>query len=196
MPSLFWRLKAETFRESALDHHILDVAAGEMDKINLDSIPSPITFNAVIRTVTNAPYDGNKEQSRDNALEAAFYTYDLMHHHFIVDRNTATYRYTLQTKEKYIPVSPSKENITHSLFVKACVEETLLDETVVDVLLIYFMTEEGGMGKANLLGMDFDTWIDDHTKTSFQESKNGYGFPVECSSKKRTKRYDRRFAAY
>jgi len=194
--AMTWLHKAETLRESVLDRHIVDVAAGEMDKVNLDSIPSPITFNAVIRAAANAPYDGNEEQLRDKALEAAFYTYDSMHHHRIVDRNTATYRYILQTVGKYIPVSPSKGNIAHSLFVKACVEERVLDETVVDALLNYVMTDEGGIGKADSLGMDFDNWIDDHIKTTFHESKNGYGFPVKWSSKKRTKRYDRRFAAY
>lgn len=194
--AITWIHKAEILRERALERHKLDVTAGDMDKVNLDSIPSPITFNAVIRAAANAPYNGKEEQLRDVALEAAFYTYDAMHHHLIVDRNTATYRYILETVGKYIPVSPSKGNIAHSLFVKACVEERVLDETLVDALLNYVMTDEGGTGKADSLGIDFDNWIDNHIKTTFHESKNGYGFPVKWSSKKRTKRYDRRFAAY
>jgi len=193
--AITWIKRADSLRLRALARHNLDIDA-RTDSLNLESLPTPLTFNAVLRAAANATYDGTHEELRDVALNAAFVMYDGMHHHSIVSRNTATYRDVLRAVGKYMPVSPSKGNIAYALFVKACEEERVLDETIVDVLLNGVVTYGGAEGEADSLGMDFDNWIETEVKVQFTHDKNGYGFPIKWSSKKKTKRYDRRFAAY
>jgi len=197
--SIQWLEKSRAISERAVERHTLDIDAGEMDKINLEnSIPSAVTFNAVIRAAAYAPYDGVSEQLRDVALDAAFMTYSSMHKHSVTHRNSATYCYILQTVGKYLPVGPSMGNIAHALFLEACVEERVLDEIVIDALLkdVTKLDCNGGAEEKRSLGRNFDDWIKDFISDKYEKEANGFGFKIKWSSKKKLRRYDRRFAMY
>ena len=65
-----WLTKAHALSDRTIEQHRLDVSVG-MDKVNLDSIPRPLTFNAIIRSAADALYDGSYDKLRDIALSVS-----------------------------------------------------------------------------------------------------------------------------
>jgi len=123
---------------------------GGHDNIQRDTIPTALTFNAVIRAASNTPFDYQSnctdEKVRDEALNAAFWVFDKMHHTDCTHRNTATYIYMLRTLKKVMPESRVRGNIAHALFDLA-VEEKVMDDSIYEELKI-----NGG-------GELYDNWL-------------------------------------
>jgi hypothetical protein len=111
-----------------LERHEED--GGAERNTNPYTVPTILTFNAVLRGVANAPYvmgegdngndnddDDNAARMRDEALQTAFGVYDEMRFH--VDRNAATYAYMLRVVAKFLPPSKTRGNIAHGLWTHA-----------------------------------------------------------------------------
>merc|ERR1712151_178555 len=137
---------------------------GGPDNIQRHTIPTSLTFNAVIRTASNTSFDYSlqekiDEQTRDEALNAAFWTFDKMYHIDCTQRNTATYIYMLRMLQKCMPESRVRGNIAHALFDLA-VGEQVMDDCIYDELKVC-----GG-------GELYDNWL------RFMDEKDGDS-PIE-----------------
>jgi hypothetical protein len=191
---------AKALQKRALDRYTLDVNA-KMDPFNIiPTVPTAMTFNALIRAASLAKFDHRDIVLRDVALDAAFTTFDAMYRHVVTEasaklgfqspkRNSATYLYMLQTVEKYIPRSQTRGNIIHSLFVKAAVEEGVLDELIFDTLLHSISPKNVSHGE------NFDQWVTE-IRERYGNDKYGYGFPSKWSMNKKSRRYNKKFALY
>lgn len=105
-----------------LERH--DEDGGAERNTNPYTVPTILTFNAVLRGVANAPYvkgdddnDDDNARIRDEALQTAFGVYDEMRFH--VDRNAATYAYMLRVVAKFLPPSKTRGNIAYGLWTHA-----------------------------------------------------------------------------
>lgn len=95
----------------------------------------------------------------------------------------------LQTVEKYFPISPTRGNIVHSLFVKAALEEGVLDEVIIETLLV-------SISPSNVShSHNFDQWVEG-IRERYSKHKYGYGFPSKWSMNKRSRRYNKKIALY
>jgi len=112
------------------------------------TVPTVMTFNAVLRAVANTPYTEGQEEVRDNALQVGFTTYDFMRH--FVHRNSATYAYMMQIVAKYLPPSATRGNIAYGMWTQAK-KEQVIDQMVIDSTI-------GAYTPSN--GKDFDTWVE------------------------------------
>jgi hypothetical protein len=99
--------------DTILFRHGLD--GGGVYNDNPHTMPTQISFNAVIRTAANLYYDGKNEVLRDSALMAAFGANDVMTHSN-VPQNSATYAYLIQVLAKYVPACESRGNMVHGLW--------------------------------------------------------------------------------
>lgn len=191
--SLHWIRTANDLRLKANARYAKDVQTN-MEQFNVDrlSTPTSLTFNAVLRTVANAPYSGKSDEDelRDMAIEVAFTTYDSMFHHRILERNSATFRYMFEVLAKYFPENTqSRGNIAYAIFI-ACKNEHVLDEDVLTALL----EKIAPVGSDH--GYEFDKWIERDIRKRFNPSSPNLGFPLNFSSMKKTKRHDKRSATY
>jgi len=105
----------KTTLEKVLLRHYQD--GGFEYNVNPHTVPTVLTFNAVLRGVANTLYNGEDPIIRDDALETAFGVYDEMRWH--VDRNSATFQYMLEVVRKFLPPSRSRGNIAHGLWTQA-----------------------------------------------------------------------------
>lgn len=118
-----------------IDRHNAD---GGQDNVNRQSVPTAMSYNAVIMAAVRTPYDpkDSSERSRmtrDMCIESSFRMYDAMHHSDVVNRNPATFVLMLKLMAKYFPPSRSRGNISYGLFVKAG-EEGVVNEAVTAAL--------------------------------------------------------------
>jgi len=141
--------RTRTLFDRAFSRHVLD---GGAKNINRKTIPTSLTFNAVIRTAANTSYDDTNTSTeniikRDQAIEAAFYMFDRMLRCDATKRNAATYVYMLQVVRKFIPLSRNRGSIARAFF--ALAEE----EGVVDSNLVNQLKQNGG-------GLMYDEWAE------------------------------------
>jgi len=108
-------LELKEILEQVLTRHHQD--GGPEYNINPYTVPTVLTFNAVLRTVANFPITSDTRKLRDEALEVAFGVYDEMRWH--VDRNSATFQYMLEIIQKCLPPSRSRGNVSFGLWTQA-----------------------------------------------------------------------------
>mmetsp|Transcript_19232 Transcript_19232/g.27052 ORF Transcript_19232/g.27052 Transcript_19232/m.27052 type:complete len:552 (-) Transcript_19232:130-1785(-) len=178
-----------------LERHLLD-ASNSPNKLNtnVNTLPTPATFNAVIRAAAHATSNKdaqNDEPLRDAALNAAFLAFDSMYHHTdgsSVRRNSATYVYLLQVIANCIPFSRTRGNIVNCIFENAT-EEGVVDSLVLETLVRCFGTDsgKGEIGSGN--GADFDRWMKEDIEDKLNYDTNGFGFPITWSRNKLVRRY-------
>jgi len=132
-----------------IERHELD---GGYDNTNPLSIPTALSYNAVIRCCANVPIDfdvstadedGNKKNIyvRDAAIDASFVTFDAMLRSDVVERNSATYDYLIRAVTKLMPTSRTQGNIIYALYTKAreegvyseAVRQALMDASIEDI---------------------------------------------------------------
>jgi len=154
-----------------LSRHFKD---GASKNTNVKSIPTQLTFNAVIRAASNT--DAKTLKQRDDALDAALWTYDKMHHCDATDRNSATYVYLLQSIKKFVPESRAKGDICHGIFHMAKDEE-VVDENVIEELVTNKIPSQA---------------YNNFVKEKLLQQK----IPEAWSSNTLTKRYHSKFAIY
>jgi len=196
----------------ALARYELDVKAG-VEQMNPSSCPTPATFNAVIRAAAgisatetgsgiasgiDADTDADaetgiatdtanmeNEEVRDYAMENAFFTFDAMHHHPVVHRNSSTYRYMLDMIGVIFPVGEVRGNIAAVMWEKA------VQDKVIDVPLFEAMQKVGRAEHGEL----FDNWWKS-TEAKFVKDVNGHGFPMIWGKNKKLRRFDRKLDSY
>lgn len=114
---------ANYFHDLVFLRHITD--GGDVSNTNPHTRPTAVTFNALIRTVSELPYhkiinlSDDEVQFRDDAVSTAITTLQAMHGCGVVHRNSATYRYTLHCVQKYMPASKIRGNIAAGIFHQA-----------------------------------------------------------------------------
>ena len=186
-PALYLR-KVRALHRSALERNELD-REQKMDTLNVKSVPTPATFNAMIRTSSLVDHNkhNHNEEVRDLAVENAFLGYDAMFHHNVIQRNSATYKFMVRTVNKFFPDCEAKGYILVALWDKCTLQEQLLDEDIVQAFLE--VNSEG-------CGDRFHPWMMKEIKDVFDKKENGYGFPQKYSKNKKMGRYDRRLEIY
>jgi hypothetical protein len=157
-----------------LERH--DEDGGAERNTNPYTVPTILTFNAVLRGVANAPYvkgddDDNAARMRDEALQTAFGVYDEMRFH--VDRNAATYAYMLRVVAKFLPPSKTRGNIAHGLWTHAK-RNHVASRQVLEALHHTNIPSNG---------VDFDEWFRDNV-----DIKNT---PVNWRKNYKLRRYNR-----
>lgn len=159
---------------------------------NVHSRPTHMTFNALIRAAASARYNGKDDELRDVAIDAAFFAYDAMYNHTGtgVQRNSATYKYMLETVSKFLPISPSRGNIAYTMFYKATFEDAVLDEGILKSLVYGFGNIKDDNGK------DFNTWMTKAIISQMSIDKNGHGFPMKWGYNKILRRFHKRLNMY
>lgn len=184
--------KARTLFQSVLARNELDQKQN-LDVVNINSIPNAATFNAFIRISSNAGdrnenKKGSDEEIRDVAITNAFMGFDSAHHHNIVERNSATYNYLIQTVNRFFPDCESKGHILVALWDKCTLTEGALDE---NVLQSFLEVNSEGCGKK------FHSWFTKDVKGIYNpEERNGFGFPLRYSKNKNRRRFDKRMDVY
>lgn len=178
--------KARALHQSALERNDLD-REQKMDVVNVNSVPTAATFNAMIRTSSLVEERDGYEELRDVAVENAFLGYDAIFHHNVVERNSATYKYMVKTVNKFFPDCEAKGYILVALWEKCTLQERLLDEDIIRAFLEVNSED---------CGEKFHPWMISEIKDVFDEKENGYGFPLKFSKNKKLRRYDRRLDVY
>jgi hypothetical protein len=132
-------------------------ADGGPANTNPASVPTPASFNAVLRACANISYHSvtntKEERVRDEAMEVTFGTFDAMRQSDAVQRNSATYTYMLETMAKCLPPSKSKGNICHGLWVHATKHERVVDQGLINAMVSTNIPSNG---------VDFDEWHAQH----------------------------------
>jgi hypothetical protein len=107
------------WHELAFTRHQLD--GGCATNRNVYTVPTALTFNALIRYAANMSYqsDGGDVELRDTAIALAFSTYQTLDEVDIVHKNAASAMYTLQVIAKYMPPSRIRGNIAAGVFQQA-----------------------------------------------------------------------------
>lgn len=165
----------------------------EMDVVNLKSIPTAATFNALIRISSNVEKDtgksqGHNDEVRDEALSNAFQAFNSMNHHPHVHRNSATYHYLIRTVNKFFPDCKSKGYILATFWDKCILTDAVLDENVIQAFLDV---------KTDDCGEDVHLFFKKRVVDVYDpEVKNGYGFPLKYSRNKKKKRFDKMLDVY
>ena len=116
---------ANHLHEIVMLRHITD--GSDAANTNPHTRPTAGTFNALIRTVSELHYNNTRSagmldaevQFRDDAVTTAITTFQAMHECGVVHRNSATYRYTLECVQKYMPASKIRSNIAAGMFHQA-----------------------------------------------------------------------------
>lgn len=170
-----------------LEHrHELDESQGYRYTSNQ---PTQCTYNSVLRGCASLSPSvaAASDEARDLALVHATRIFDTMVKTTggVVVRNSATYAYYLQAIRNLLPKSPAAGNIAHGVWFQAMNHDCVIDVNVVNALLQY---EEG-------YSEDFDEWLAD-VRNRYDESLNGFGFPVKWSRNKKARRFDKRFNCY
>ena len=165
--------KADAIYQAIMKRHEID---GRHNNTNSKTIPTTITFNALIRTAANVPYlsdpshhtvshlsklDVPTQKVRDTALNIGLRTFEQMHSSDCVERNAATYKYVLQIIHKFIPECRSRGNIVRSYFDLAC-KEGVVDQNVTEAL------------KNNGGGEPYTEWVEDILGKESKEFPRGW----------------------
>lgn len=138
--------------ETVMYRHELD--GGDEGNNNRHTMPTQISYNAVLRTAANLPFDNNgSEVQRDWALMAAFSTHDALTHSAL-ERNSSTYAYLLQVVAKYMPPSTSRGNIARGLW-KLAKTNGVYNDQVKEAFL---------MANATSNSEDHDVWLDENIR--------------------------------
>lgn len=140
------------------------------------TVPTVLTFNAVLRGVVNTDYQQDNPVIRDEALEVAFGVYDEMRWH--VDRNSATFQYMLQVVQKFLPPSRSRGNIAHGIWTQAKRHHVASSQVLSALQQAHVPSN----------GKEFDEWCaqhDDIRKT-----------PLDWRKQHKMKRYNRKSGTY
>lgn len=138
-------------------HEILkrhELSGDDEHNTNPHTLPTAVSFNAPIRIAAQSAFDpDNKKPAnirlRDQAIQLAFEGFDAITCSSVVERNSATYAYLLQTMSKFFPASRSRGNICHGMFHHAS-EQGLIDQTVVTAHLAANVPSNGP---------EFEEWI-------------------------------------
>jgi hypothetical protein len=192
--------KACTLFKSAWKRNELDQKQ-ELDLVNVDSIPTAATFNALIRIsalvgdnndaykTNNPDVVVNDEEVRDIAIANAFIAFDAACHHNVVERNSATFKYMIQTVNKFFPDCEAKGYILVTIWDK-CIENT---EGVLDAKVVQSMLDVN----SKECGEKFHDFVMDEIKNVYNpDEKNGFGFPMKLSKNKNLRRFDKRLDVY
>ncbi|CAB9515724.1 expressed unknown protein [Seminavis robusta] len=146
--------------ELLYQRHSLD--GGEESNDNKFTLPTQISYNAVLRTVANLHFDGQSEVHRDLALMVAFSTDNAMQQSKTLERNSATFAYLLQVIAKYIPACEFRGNVAHALWMQAKSSGVYNDQ----VMDAYFQAHEPSNSarhdewlEKNLKGFDWRTEV-------------------------------------
>jgi hypothetical protein len=123
---------------------------------NVHTIPTVMTFNAVLRALSTNMDLKSDEAKRDAALQLGLGIYDSMR--YMVDRNSATYTYVLKLIDQCLPPSRSRGNIAHGLWTEAT------RESVVDLNVI-----EAFRDVQSKSGNEFAAWVRDNVPADSKE---------------------------
>ena len=144
--------------EKILGRHNLD--GGDEANTNIHTQPTQISYNAVIRTAANFPFDNNggssdeelaaSEVYRDWAIMASFAVHDALTHGKGIERNSSTYAYLLQVVAKYMPPCTYRGNVARGLW-KLAKTNGVYNQQVQDALLL---------ANAASNGPEHDEWLD------------------------------------
>eukprot|EP00586_Coscinodiscus_wailesii_P016390 CAMPEP_0172490694 /NCGR_PEP_ID=MMETSP1066-20121228/21222_1 /TAXON_ID=671091 /ORGANISM="Coscinodiscus wailesii, Strain CCMP2513" /LENGTH=476 /DNA_ID=CAMNT_0013259297 /DNA_START=100 /DNA_END=1530 /DNA_ORIENTATION=+ len=118
---------ARSLHDLAILRHVKD---GGYDNTNPKTIPTVVTYNAILRAAANVPWDGRDESVRDEVIDAAFFTFDKMGRSDVVSRNTATYVYLLRIVRRFFPQSRSRGNICAALVDTARTDKVLTHHVI------------------------------------------------------------------
>ena len=150
-PLLTARNAFQTF-EIILYRHGLD--GGDEHNDNRHTMPTQISYNAVMRTAANLPFDDpTAEVYRDWALMSAFAAHDALTHSAL-ERNSSTYAYLLQVVAKYMPASPSRGNIARGLWKLAKTNGVYNDQVQAALLAANEISNSP----------DHDEWLDENIR--------------------------------
>jgi hypothetical protein len=119
---------ARHFHETIMIRHTND--GGDTKNDNVHTLPTAVSFNALIRIAAELPYDNTVNIStetspieeveyRDDVCATFITTLQLMHECGVVHRNSASYKYALDCVAKYMPPSRIRGNISTGLFQQA-----------------------------------------------------------------------------
>ena len=184
--------KARMLFQSALSRNELDQKQ-DFDTVNVHSIPTSLTFNAFIRISSNVGVETNnkmssEEEIRDVAITNAFMGFDAVNHHNVVQRNSATYNYLIQTVNAFFPDCESKGYILVALWDKCTISDGVLDENILKSLLEVNSKD---------CGDKFHDWLIKDVRDVYNpKEKNGYGFPMKYSKNKNVRKFDKRLDVY
>ena len=153
MSSMEYLTLARSVYERAMARHRAD---GGPNANNRHTMPTLITYNAVLRTCAAVEYNGESEQVRDAALDLAFVAYDALNANAPTDaastsnavsknksttnnttnttmpkRNSATYAHMLRVIAKYLPPSPTRGNVAYGLWLSCTGHDGVLDRNVI-----------------------------------------------------------------
>ena len=165
--------------ERVLLRHALD--GGFESNTNPYTVPTVLTFNAVLRGVANVKYETNSNNNnmtkiRDEALETAFGVYDEMQYH--VERNSATFQYMLQVVQTFLPPSLSRGNIAHGLWTHAK-QHAVASSQVLQALHRAHVPSNGA---------EFDAWLEENNYVK--------KMPLKWRREHKMRRYNRSDATY
>ncbi len=177
--------------ERSLSRNELD-RKQDLDVVNLKSMPTAATFNAVIRISSNVVKESgsgsSNEQVRDVAVTNAFTAFHAMDVHPHVHRNSATYNYLVRTVDKFFPACKAKGHILATVWDDCVFKDAVLDENVIKAFLDV---------KYEDCGEDIHFYFTKRIADVYDpEVKNGYGFPVKYSRNKKKRRFDKALDVY
>ena len=144
--------------ETILSRHQLD--GGDDVNTNRHTLPTQISYNAVMRTAANLPFDStdddlsSAEVYRDWALLASFSAHDALTQAAGLERNSSTYAYLLQVVAKYMPPSIYRGNVARGLW-KLAKTNGVYNAQVQDALLLANATSNGPK---------HDEWLDENIR--------------------------------
>jgi hypothetical protein len=167
-----------TILQRVLERHEED--GGAERNTNPYTVPTILTFNAVLRGVANTPFDNNNSNDhyvRDNALQTAFGVYDEMRFH--AERNAATYQYMIQVVGKFLPPSKTRGNIAYGLWTHAKRNHVASQEVLDALHQTGFSTN----------GDEFDKWL----KENPTDTKH---MPLNWRKNYKLRRYNKNDATY
>ena len=144
---------ARSVYDRAMARHRAD---GGPNANNRHTMPTLITYNAILRTCAAVEYNGESEQVRDAALDLAFVVHDALNANAPTDaastsnavsknkkstttntttsmpkRNSATYAHMLRVIAKYLPPSPTRGNVAYGLWLSCTGHDGVLDRNVI-----------------------------------------------------------------
>ena len=156
-PPLLTSKNAFATLETILSRHQLD--GGDDVNTNRHTLPTQISYNAVMRTAANLPFESGDDLSsaevyRDWAIMASFSAHDALTHAAGLERNSSTYAYLLQVVAKYMPPSTYRGNVARGLW-KLAKTNGVYNAQVQEALLLANATSNGP---------DHDEWLDENIR--------------------------------
>jgi len=150
----------DSIYQRIVQRHDLD---GQYQNTHPQTIPTSITYNAILRIIANGSYipssqntisnlpqmDIPTQKVRDQALLMAFQTYEMMEASDAVHRNSCTYEYLFQILQTYIPPCRSRGNILRQYVHQAC-EEGVMTVSILQNLKLTCDKKDG---------LDYEEWM-------------------------------------